>query len=64
MSMDVWIWSSLSLNEKLMILKSCYPERSSTFLGYEANKAWRNLLPSTQADLNRAEWSLVVGKRP
>ena len=48
------VWSNLSIKEKLLLLKSTYPQRSPALLAFEANKTWKNLLPSTKADLKRA----------
>jgi hypothetical protein len=56
------VWSNLSINDKLLLLKAAYPQRSPALIAFEANKTWKNLLPSTQSDLNKVDWSLTIGR--
>ena len=60
MSLTGAVWSNLSINEKLSLLKTAYPQRSPALLAFEATKTWANLLPSTKSDLNNVDWSLMI----
>ena len=62
MSLTGAVWSNLSINEKLSLLKAAYPQRTPTLLAFEAHKTWVNLLPSTKSDLNNVDWSLTIGR--
>lgn len=62
MSLPGAVWSNLSINERLALLKAAYPQRSLELIAFEANRTWKNLLPSTQSDLNKVDWSLTIGR--
>ena len=60
--MNAAIWSNLSINERLSLIKAAYPKRTPELAAFEANKTWAGLLPSTKRDVNNVPWTLVVGR--
>ena len=57
------IWDKdLNKDERKMLLRATYPNRSNLIIDLEAGKSWTDLLPSTQSDLRDVDWCAVLDR--
>lgn len=57
------VWNrDLDIEDREAILRSAYPNRLPSLIGFESHKKWQDLLPSTQKDLLDYNWSVILGR--
>lgn len=53
-------WNELEVAQRARLLKAAYPHRSVELIAHEASLRWGKLLPSTQDDLRKLDWSEIA----